>query len=69
MAAEVVVAGEAEVAVVEEEEVGEEVDGTKEDMVDMEAMEDRVGTEEREDATSINFYLYSLVVIQIWFFT
>lgn len=47
--------------VVEEEEVvgevvevGEEVDGTKEDMVDMVALEDMVDTEESEDGTSIN---------------
>lgn len=33
-------------------EVGEGVDGTKEDTVDMEAM---VDTEEREDGTSIDF--------------
>lgn len=55
------VAGEAVVGVGEEEvELGEEVDGTKEDT---EAMEDMVDTEEREDGTSINFYRYSRVSI------
>lgn len=40
----------------EEGEVGEEVDGTKEDIADMEAMGDMVDTEEREDGTSIDFH-------------
>lgn len=48
---EVEAAGEAmEVEVVEEEEDGEEVDGTK---VDMEIMEDMVDMVGREDGTSI----------------
>lgn len=47
---EVEAAGEVEVVVEEEEEDGEEVDGTK---VDMEIMEDMVDMEGREAGTSI----------------
>lgn len=80
-------AGEAVVVVEEEEEeevaageevvveVGEGVDGTKEDTVDMEAM---VDTEEREDGTSIYFSCVAtyavfhmnsiLFVLEVFFF-
>lgn len=80
-------AGEAVVVVEEEEEevaageevvveVGEGVDGTKEDTVDMEAM---VDTEEREDGTSIYFSCVAtyavfhmnsiLFVLEVFFFS
>lgn len=62
MAAEAAAVVVGEAVVVED---AEEVDGTKGDMEGMEDMDTMVDTEEREDGTSINLSLLSVVLCHV----